>query len=561
MSLYSLLRRSSVFSPLVLLATVGAACGSSQPQSPLEVLQHSYERSKDITSFRAHMDMEITTPDGPVLMALKTETGRDGRVRTVIDMDAFGDKQSFEMIIAKPYIYVEVPDRGWTQVSAAAMAEFTGQSVEVFSDPTAFYSSLFPVEDVPWELYVVESLGHEEVEGIQTEHLSIQFDFREIWQRLDEEQRQQLFQASPDPDVGIEELVEEMDVTGVEVWIDDRGYSRRTVMEIVFSGEGLTSLGGGEMSMKMDMRMFDFDKEIAIKLPEGYEDFETETGPIAAQAPTSAYEELLALIPDNPNTRSLVFLNDYVLLRRALNVGLPEPDADQEALKSYFESLVTTLREIGVRGRGEAPFISGYSQYALSTLGMGQYLALDVRNVHHSAVAGSPPGKLGVMLGDFDPAATDAALKRCAASVPNCGPPLLESHEGITFYSWGADLEADLRSRLGPPAFDHLGRGGRIAVQDSHVFYTVETPGMEGLIEASLGQNPSLLDVKDLQLLAKAMSQLGAHASILSDQTLSVEDGISALLDDYATEEDVERIRRQLSAIPALETVPGLRYG
>ena len=201
---------------------------------------------------------EITTPDGPVLMALETETGRDGRVRAVIDMDAFGDKQSFEMIIAKPYVYVEVPDRGWTQVSAAAMAEFTGQSVEVFSDPTALYGSLFPVEDVPWELYVVESLGHEEVEGIQTEHLSIQLDFQEIWQRLDEKQKQQLLQASPDPDIGIEELVEALEVKGVEVWIDDRGYSRRTVMEIVFVGERLTSLGGGEMSMKMDMRMFDF---------------------------------------------------------------------------------------------------------------------------------------------------------------------------------------------------------------------------------------------------------------------------------------------------------------
>ena len=349
----------------------------------------------------------------------------------------------------------------------------------------------------------------------------------------------------------MEDMIKAMEVRGLEVWIDDQGYTRRTIMEIVVSGEALVSLDG-QASMKLEMGIFDINEEITIRLPEGYEEFETESEPIATSSPTSVYDELLALIPDTPDTRSLVFLNDYVLLRKALNVALPGPEANQEEVKDHFMSLAIMINEIGVPTWGEAPFISGYTQYALRTSGMGEYLAFDQRNVHQSAVAGVPPGKLGVMLGNFDPAATDAALEHCAASVPECEPPLRESHDGIAFYSWGGDLEADFTRILGPPALDNFGRGGRIAVQESHVFYTMETPGMEGLIEASLGQRRSLLDVENFSLLANAMSQLGAYASLLSDQTLSVEDGIAAMLGDVGTEEARERIRAQLSATPGL---------
>ena len=253
--------RLLVFGFFVILATASAACGSSQPQSPLEVLQRSHDRSKDIESFRAHIELDIMTPDGPVLMASDMEACRNGRVRTVISIDAFGDKESFETIVAEPYVYVELPDEGWTQVSAATIAASIGQSLEAVSDPTAFYSSLFPIQDVPWELYAVESLGREEVDGVQTEHLSIQFDFQKIWQHLDEEQRQQFLQASPGSDEAIEYVVETTEVERVEVWIDDKGYTRRAIVE---------ELAGG-MSIKLDMRMFDINRDITIKLPEDFQ--------------------------------------------------------------------------------------------------------------------------------------------------------------------------------------------------------------------------------------------------------------------------------------------------
>ena len=102
--------------------------------------------------------MEITTPDEHVVMVVDVETGQDGRVRSVLEVAEAGDKQSVEMIIALHYVYVKVPDAGWTQMSARTMAESSGQSLEVLSEPTAFYSSLFPTQNVPWQLYKVDSL-------------------------------------------------------------------------------------------------------------------------------------------------------------------------------------------------------------------------------------------------------------------------------------------------------------------------------------------------------------------------------------------------------------------
>ena len=102
------------------------------------------------------------------------------------------------------------------------------------------------------------------------------------------------------------------------------------------------------------------------------------------------------------------------------------------------------------------------------------------------------------------------------------------------------------------PFFDRLGTGGRITVQDSHVFYTVETSRMEALIETSLGLRPSLLEVEEFRLLARAMSQLGAYTSYLSDQIQGLEEASADLSGEGATEEQVELLKAQLESFPLL---------
>src|SRR5690348_1087490 len=55
----------------------------------------------------------------------------------------------------------------------------------------------------------------------------------------------------------------------------------------------------------------------------------------APPTPVGAYEELLGVIPDTPETRHEVDLNDYDLLRRSKNIAPPTDPADPEQKKAY----------------------------------------------------------------------------------------------------------------------------------------------------------------------------------------------------------------------------------
>ena len=149
-------------------------------------------------------------------------------------------------------------------MDAGALAAVTGQPLEALNDPTGFYNNLFPGEDVPWQLYEIESLGTEVVDGVETEHLGIQMDFAEILDRMDKETKEQISQTMALGGLSGVGALKQVDVTKLEVWIDDSGYNRRTIMEMTL---------GADAAMALDMRMFDFDQTISIELPENVSEF------------------------------------------------------------------------------------------------------------------------------------------------------------------------------------------------------------------------------------------------------------------------------------------------
>lgn len=57
-------------------------------------------------------------------------------------------------------------------------------------------------------------------------------------------------------------------------------------------------------------------------------------------AEVSLLEKLLATIPDTPDTRRSVFINDYAAVREIFEVPLPGPDAGEPAFLEYFKALV-----------------------------------------------------------------------------------------------------------------------------------------------------------------------------------------------------------------------------
>ena len=253
---------------------------------------------------------------------------------------------------------------------------------------------------------------------------------------------------------------------------------------------------------------------------------------------------LLGNIPDTPETRELILINDFARVREVFNIQLPGPDAKKAELEQYLENISGETDY----GLAPSPFISGHGQYAFLQLDSPRYLAFDIRNVDQSAETGIPPTAFEVIGGRFDADATDRALKGCS----ECPDPDRQERQGVKFYSWGEDHRADLSRQFSPPAFDQMGRGGRIAVLDKYVLRTVETPGMNAMIDASRGHQPSLADAEEFRLLAQGMTTLGAYSMLLSDMTQDVGGNLERWLSPIATVEDRRRMMELRGSFPIL---------
>ena len=275
---------------------------------------------------------------------------------------------------------------------------------------------------------------------------------------------------------------------------------------------------------------------------------EPSAAPTAGSTPEtpSVLVGLLELIPPPPDGGywNSVYLNDYGRMREAHGIQAPENDATGVHLEEYLSRV---FEETGTTG----PWLSGYHPLAREEApDEKEYLRFDIDSVDSSIWVDDPPRTLEAMTGRFDPEATGGWLAACAG----CPEPEMLEHGGIEFYSWGEDSMPDPPKRLQPPAFDQLGRGGRIAVLDSHVFRTVETEGMRYLIDSHLDNRDSLADDPDMALAAGALDGLGVYSALLFGDVESL--GESSLcdriiMDNCPEEEALEKLRSQLGIAPA----------
>ena len=238
----------------------------------------------------------------------------------------------------------------------------------------------------------------------------------------------------------------------------------------------------------------------------------------AATLADTAYERLLGTIPDTLELRREVYINDYALVRQMFDIPLPGPGDDEDALAEFYERPPPT----GFEGEADGPpvrefgaisFFGPFNQYRNIAAENLQHLAFDVRSMDQSIVAFALPATLDVVRGRFDPQATGKALESCS----ECEPPSREEYGGVSYYSWGEDYAFNPQLRFAPPAFDEIGRGGRIAVLDEYVFRTLGTSDMKALIDAGPNEGASLANVEEFRLLAGGMTRLGAYTMLLSD--------------------------------------------
>lgn len=234
-------------------------------------------------------------------------------------------------------------------------------------------------------------------------------------------------------------------------------------------------------------------------------------------APLGVFAAMLQLIPDTPETRQQAAISDYARARQVFNVPAPADPANPEQKQAYLAALSTAAR-------GLYPvFLSGLGTQAGEGTTLEQYLGY--RRVDQGVAAGQPPRLYEAVRGQFDP---QQAARQIDAwqqqkqdpdkGCPDCPPMQTGSYNGVPYYSWGDDFATGLRFRLAPPAFDELGRGGRIAITPQLVLRALWTDGLKQMIAASQG-GPSLAANPDERLAADSLERLGTFGGLFTDRT------------------------------------------
>ncbi len=126
--------------------------------------------------------------------------------------------------------------------------------------------SFYTMDELGWDMFSVRSLGMEEIDGTKVEHLEVDVDLQRMWEQLAEESGD-LFGSmfTGEMMAPVREMGEQMEF-GLELWVDNRGYARRTDMHMLL---------GGEMAVDMIMRLYDIDEDIVVKLPRDYTEVPT----------------------------------------------------------------------------------------------------------------------------------------------------------------------------------------------------------------------------------------------------------------------------------------------
>lgn len=186
---------SVVLLPLVVISCSGEKSTSAPAQSSaLELYKLSTERGRELKSVRATADIEVQAEGERMTMAMTMEKAKNGRTSLDSSILVAGAKFSLKMIAAEPDLYLNVLDGGWYRASQQEAEQFLGGGVSNMLKMD-FAQSLFPPGDIPWDLYKVERLNRERIAGAVTDHLRVQFDFREVWARLGERDKLRFAQS------------------------------------------------------------------------------------------------------------------------------------------------------------------------------------------------------------------------------------------------------------------------------------------------------------------------------------------------------------------------------
>lgn len=244
----------------LLLAAVGLAGCGSEDISPEEIASAA-GTTADAGGSRVEFDMRMEAAGqtfditGRGVMDMGTQRGR-------IVYELPGGQGEMEQI-ADGFVYYmrmedltgELPDgKSWIKIDQAKASKAMGVDLTQFNQTGAMNQGqmleyLRTVGDVKKE-------GTEDVRGVETTRYSVVADIRKYPDAVPEGERERaersveaLLDYMPDPTIPM------------DVWIDDEGLVRRMSFAIAMD------MLGQEVSMDMDMQLYDFGTEVDVEIP------------------------------------------------------------------------------------------------------------------------------------------------------------------------------------------------------------------------------------------------------------------------------------------------------
>ena len=230
------------------------------------------------------------------------------------------------------------------------------------------------------------------------------------------------------------------------------------------------------------------------------------------QAEPSTFLRLLGLVPDTAGAQDplRIYINDLSAARRSLGLLRPGPEADSETLRNHIIELTTGGGM--VFGRELESLLEG--RFSLRA-GLRDRAGYDLREVNYS-IAVEGWGVEG-----YSAVALNVPSKPVMNKLLACSewPPQKFKYEGISVLSWGQDRAVNFRVRLIFPIFNYLGQGSRLAFYENLILRTIWTDGVKQMIDAKLGNAPSLADIDELRLIAYGLTRLGVYSALLTNET------------------------------------------
>lgn len=221
---------------------------------------------------------------------------------------------------------------------------------------------------------------------------------------------------------------------------------------------------------------------------------------------------LLESVPDTPETRSHLVLNDHVEAARQGSIARPSTAAGAAQAVTYLADLTSEGRT------GLAVILDFYGPHVAVVDEWRAELGFSILNIDRDAVAGIPPRRIRIIDGSLDGGDVDRAVR----GDPNYRDLLeVADRDGVSYYTWGAEAAADLARRS---AARPVGRGGQLAVVDGRAIWTFNEAEMVSALDAHAGRSPSLADYDEFRLLVANLEAAGAYSAVLSDAPPAAQD-------------------------------------